>query len=60
VTAKEVQNGVGINCRPIECSLAAANIDQVRIVVKKARQEVDNEQVNLLRSLHLSQALKNT
>ena len=49
VTPKEVQNGVGMNCRPIECSLAAANIDRIRKVVKKARQEVDktdNEKVN--------------
>jgi len=49
ITPKEIQNGVGMNCRPIECSLAAANTDRVRTVVKKARQEVDktdNEKVN--------------
>jgi len=49
ITPKEVQNGVGMNCRPIECSLPAANIDRIRTIVKKARKEVDktdNEKVN--------------
>ena len=52
ITPKEIQNGVGMNCRPIEYSLAAANTDRVRMVVKKARQEVDktdNEKVNPLK-----------
>jgi len=49
ITPKEVQNGAGMDYRPIEMSLAAANIDQIRTAVKKARQEVDkvdNEKVN--------------
>ena len=34
ITPKEVQNGVGMEYRPIETSLAAANIDRIRTIVK--------------------------
>ena len=49
ITPKEIQNGVGMEYRPIESSLAAANISRVRAQVRKARKEVDkvdNERVN--------------
>ena len=36
VTLKELQNGVGMSYRPMEISLAAANINRVRTIVKKA------------------------
>ena len=49
VTPKDIQKGVGMNCQPMEVSLAAANIDRIRTILKKARKEVDkvdNERVN--------------
>ena len=49
ITPKEIQNGVGMEYRPIESSLAAINIERVTVHVKKARQEVDkidNERIN--------------
>lgn len=41
VTPKDMQKGTGLNYQPIEASLAAANIDRVRAVVRKARKEID-------------------
>ena len=41
--------GKGLNYQPINVSIAAANIDQIRAAVKKARKDVekvDNEIVN--------------
>ena len=35
VTPKDMQKGIGLNYQPIEASLAAANIDRVRGVVRK-------------------------
>ena len=49
VTPKDMQKGNGLNYQPMEASLAAANIDWVRAVVRKARREidkVDNDRVN--------------
>ena len=57
ITPKEVQNGVGMEYRPIETSLAAANIDRIRAIVKKAMEEVDkvdNERVNPFKIIALS------
>ena len=36
-----MQKGIGLNYQPIEASLAAANIDRVQGVVRKARKEID-------------------
>ena len=61
VTPKEVQKGVGMNYRPMELSLAAANIDRIRSVMKKARQEVDkidNERVNPFKIIASFPAIK--
>ena len=41
ITPKEVQKGTGMDYRPMQVSLAAANIDRIRSVVKKARRDVD-------------------
>ena len=49
ITPKEVQKGKGMSYQPINVSMAAANIDRVRAVVKRARKDVekvDNEKVN--------------
>ena len=46
---KEIQKGSGMTYQPMSVSLAAANIDRVRVVVKKAKREVekiDNDRVN--------------
>ena len=46
---KEIQKGSGMTYQPMSVSLAAANIDRVRAVVKKAKKEVDkidNDRVN--------------
>jgi len=47
---KGCSNGVDMNYRrPMEVSLAAANIEHVKVAVKKARrnvEKVDNEKVN--------------
>ena len=61
VTPKELQNGVGMSYRPMEISLAAANIDRVRTIVKKARQDVervDNEKVNPFKIIASFPAIK--
>ena len=47
--SKEVQKGAGMDYRPMQVSLAAANIDRIRAVVKKARRDVekvDHDKVN--------------
>ena len=41
ITPKEVQKDTGMDYRPMQVSLAAANIDRIRAVVKKARRDVD-------------------
>ncbi|MCY3928218.1 MAG: hypothetical protein OXG81_08075, partial [Acidobacteria bacterium] len=49
ISPKEVQKGTGMGYRPMQVSLAAANIDRIRAVVKRARcdvDKVDNEKVN--------------
>ena len=49
ITPKEIQKGLGMDYRPMEVSIAAANIDRMRAVVNKSKKEiykVDNEQVN--------------
>ena len=49
VTPKDMQKGIGLNYQPMEASLAVANIDRVRAVVRKARKEidkVDNNRIN--------------
>ena len=61
VTPKEVQNGVGMDYRPIEKSLPAANIDRIRTIVKRARQEVekvDNERINPFKIIASFPAIK--
>ena len=49
IAPKDIQKGVGMDCQPMEVSLAAANIDRIRTILKKARKEVDkvdNERVS--------------
>ena len=49
ITPKEIQKGLGMDYRPMEVSIAAANIDRMRAIVNKSKKEiykVDNEQVN--------------
>lgn len=49
LTPKDVQKGIEMHYRPMEASLPTANLDRMRVVVKKARREVekiDNEKVN--------------
>jgi len=49
ISPKEIQQGVGMECSPMEQSLAAANLERIRTVVKKVRKDVDkvdNERVN--------------
>ena len=41
ITPKEVQKGTGMANIPMQVSLAAANIDRKRTVVKRARCDVD-------------------
>jgi len=41
ISPKKIQNGVGMEYRPIESLLAAANISWIRAQVRKARKEVD-------------------
>ena len=41
ISPKDIQKGVGMDCSPMEVSLAAANVEQTRTVVKKVRKEVD-------------------
>ena len=38
---EEIQKGSGMTYQPMSVSLAAANIDHVRAVVKKAKKEVE-------------------
>lgn len=61
ITPKEVQNGAGLDYRPTEVSMAAANIDQIRNAAKKARKEVDkvdNERVNPFKIIASFPAIK--
>ena len=49
ISPKDIQKGVGMDCQPMQVSLAAANIDRIRAIVKNAKKEVDkidNERVN--------------
>ena len=49
ITPKDIQKGVGTDYQLMEVSLAAANIDWIRTILKKAGKEVDkvdNECVN--------------
>ena len=49
ITPKEVQKGKGMDYQPMSVSIAAANLDRVRAVVKKAQKEVEkvnNEKVD--------------
>lgn len=48
LTPKDVQKGIGMDYRPMEASLPTANLDRMRVVVKKARREVEkiDEKVN--------------
>ena len=49
ILPKEIQKGIGMECSPMEQSLAAANLDRIRTVVSIVRKEVekvDNEHVN--------------
>ena len=51
-TPKDMQKGIGLNYQPMEASLAAANIDRVRALVRKVRKEidkVDSDRVNPLK-----------
>ena len=41
VTPKDMQKGIELNYQPKEASLAAANIDRVRAVVRKAIKKRD-------------------
>ena len=61
ITPKEVQNGAGMDYRPAEVSMAAANIDRIRNAIKKARKEVDkvyNERVNPFKIIASFPAIK--
>ena len=55
---KDVQKGVGMNYRPMEVSLAAANIERVKVAVKKAIEKVDNEKVNPFKIIALFPSIK--
>ena len=49
ITPKEIQKGLGMDYRPMEVSIAAANIDRMQAIVNKSKKEiykVDNWQVN--------------
>ena len=41
LTPKDLQKGIGMDYRPMEASIPTANIDRMRVVVKKARREVE-------------------
>lgn len=53
ITPKEVQKGTGMEYRPMQVSIAAANLHRVRAIVKKARNEIDNEKVNPFKDFQL-------
>ena len=48
---KEIQKGSGMIYQPMLVSLAAANINRVRAVVKKAKKEV--EKLTMIELIHL-------
>ena len=58
ITPKDMQKGIGLNYQPMEASLAAANIDRVRVVVRKARKEIDKVDNNRAGLWHPSHQLK--
>ena len=37
IAPKDIQKGVGMDCQPMEVSLAAANIDRIRTILKKSK-----------------------
>jgi len=49
ISPKKLQKGVGMNYRPMETSLPTANLDRMKVIVKKARKDaekVDSDRVN--------------
>lgn len=48
ITPKDIQKGVGMDFQPMEVSLAAANIDRIRTILKKTRKEVTKLIMNVL------------
>ena len=61
LTPKEIQKGIGMGYRPIEKSLAAGNIDRVRMKVNKVKKQidkVDNEKVSPFKVIASFPALK--
>jgi len=61
VTAKDIQNGRGLDYQPMDASIAAVNIGRIRSVVKKAKSAIDktdNERVNPFKVITSFPAIK--